>query len=72
MAIKKAIDKLHEVIGGNKGSFSDNSGSWVHIENDNFSISFSFDGTGKKFERILITQKVWQVVDEKTVTEFKQ
>lgn len=71
MAIKKAIDKLHEVIGGNKDRFSDGSASWVVVENDQFELCFTFDGNGKKLDDIKISKKIWQVVDQKIITTIK-
>lgn len=71
MAIKKAIDKLHEVVGGNKDTFSDGSASWVAVENENFEVCFTFDGSGKKLTDIKISQKIWQVVDQKMITTIK-
>jgi hypothetical protein len=64
-ARKKAIDKLQELIGGEAGSLGDGSGSWVRLENNDYSIDFSFSGDGKTFEKIMVAKKIWQVVDEK-------
>ena len=71
MAIKKAIDKLHEVVGGCKDSFSDGSASWVLIENRNFEICFTFDGAGKKLGSIQVARKIYQVVDQEMLVDLE-
>ena len=71
MAAKKAIEKLHEAIGGNRGSFSDGSGSWVAIEDEHFEICFSFDGSGKKYNGVRVCKKIYQVVDQETIAQIK-
>jgi hypothetical protein len=70
MAIKKPIEKLHEVIGGTMDRFSDNSASWVAIENKHFEICFVFDGGGKKLESIKVSKKIYQVVDQKIIAQI--
>jgi hypothetical protein len=61
------VDKVAEILGGTVGSLSDNSLTWVNIENKKFSMNIEFDGTGKEFEKITISEKVYAVVDEKVI-----
>ena len=70
MARKKNIHKLHEAIGGEMDSFADKSSSWVRIENDKFSLDFIFDGKGEELKDIKLSEKIWQVTDEKVIVEF--
>ena len=70
MAAKKAIEKLHDVVGGNLGYLSDGSGSFVAIENRDFEICFSFDGKGKTYEGCSIAKKIWQVVDQEMISKI--
>lgn len=67
MARQRNIEKLALAIGGKVESFPDGSASWVSIENENYSICFSFDGKGNNYEGVRVCQKIYQVVDEKTI-----
>lgn len=67
MARQKNVEKLASAIGGKVGSFPDGSGSWVEIEDENFSICFSFDGKGNVYEGVRVCKKIYQVVDEETI-----
>lgn len=68
---EKAIDKLSKILNAEKDKFSDNSASWVRVENDNYSIDFVFDGNGNTLEDIKVAKKVYQVVNEKIISTFK-
>lgn len=78
MAVKSKLVKLFEALSDSNfikceaDSFSDNSASWVNIEDNNFSICFCFDHKGKKLESIKIAKKIWQVVDEKVVISISE
>ena len=71
MARLKNIEKVAQAIGGTIDSFSDNSASWVLIEDKDFSICICFDGKGDKFTHISVGQKIYQVVDEKLIAKVK-
>jgi hypothetical protein len=65
------VDKVAEILGGTVESFSDKSATWVNIENKKFSLNIQFDGTGKEFEKITISEKVYAVVDEKVIATIR-
>lgn len=67
MARLKNVEKLAQLIGGRAEQFSDNSGTWVSLEDENFEICFSFDGKGNKFEGVRVSQKIYEVVEYKTI-----
>lgn len=67
MAKLKNIEKVAKILGGTIDRFSDNSQSWMLIENDKLSITMCFDGKGEKFEFISIAEKVYKQVDEKLI-----
>ena len=67
MARLKNVERLAQLIGGRADQFSDGSGTWVSLEDDNFEICFPFDGKGNKFEGVRVSQKIYQVVDHKTI-----
>ena len=71
MARLKNVEKLAQIIGGNADQFSDGSGTWVSLEDENFEICFSFDGKGNKFEGVRVSKKIYQVVDQKTIALIK-
>jgi hypothetical protein len=65
------VVKVAKAIGGTVDKFSDNSLSWVNLENDKFRINICFDGIGEKFDHIIIAEKIYTVVDEKTIATIK-
>ena len=71
MARLKNIEKVAQGIGGAINRFSDDSASWVFIEDKDFSICITFDGKGDKFRHITIAQKIYQVVDEKVIARVE-
>lgn len=74
MAVKKPIQKLLESLlplGARYGEFSDKSASWVSIEDAQFEICFTFDGAGKKIEKIMVSKKIYQVVDQKMICKIQ-
>ncbi len=71
MARLKNIEKVAQGLGGLINRFSDDSASWVLIEDKDFSICICFDGKGDKFTHITVAQKVYQVVDEKVIAKIK-
>lgn len=60
----KNIEKVASIIGGKIESFSDNSSSWIIIENKDHSVIISFDGKGNKFTDITMYKKIYGVVEE--------
>lgn len=62
--------KIATIIGGVVEKFSDGSGSWIALENDNYTICISFDFKGSNFQQISVARKIYQVVDEKIITKF--
>jgi len=72
MARLKNIEKVAQGIGGVINRFSDDSASWVLIEDKDFSICITFDGKGDKFRHITIAQKIYQVVDEKVIARVER
>ena len=71
MARLKNIEKVAQGIGGVINRFSDDSASWVFIEDKDFSICICFDGKGDKFTHVTVAQKIYQVVDEKVIAKIK-
>lgn len=67
MARLKNIEKVAQALCGTIGRFSDDSGSWVLIEDKDWAINICFDGKGNKFEHITVAKKIYQVVDETVI-----
>lgn len=68
-----AIKQLQKIIGGKIDSFSDGSGMFLSLENNDCSIEFTFDKKGKKLEDIRIFKNVKRVeVDSKLLTRFEK
>ena len=68
---KRNIDVVSEILGGQPNSFNDGSGTWILFENDKHSIHMCFDGKGDKFEGIMISEKIYKVVEEKVIVSIK-
>lgn len=69
---KKAIDRLHKIIGGKLGGLGDGSGTFITIQNDTHVIEFSFDGKGNVIEDISVWKRVWVEDCATPVTKFKK
>lgn len=67
----KNIEKVSAALGITWDSHSDGSGTWIEIDNDNFSVCLCFDGKGEKFEELIISKKIWEVTDEQVIGEIK-
>lgn len=70
MARLKNVEKVAQGLGREVGRFSDNSASWVHIEDKDWSICITFDGKGEKLSHIVVARKIYQVVEEKTIAKI--
>jgi hypothetical protein len=66
------VDKVAELLGGTVHSYSDNSLTWVSIDNDKFRVEIEFDSTGKDFEGVVISEKIYAVVNEKVVARLEK
>lgn len=72
MAAKlKNIEKVAKAVGGEIGKFSDNSLSWVVVENKDYSLNICFDGKGEKFQHITVAKKIYQQVDEEVICRIR-
>ena len=71
MANKKAIQKLHEVVGGRMDDMGDGSGMWIELKNKTHEILFDFNGKGTKLTGIQIRKRIWVEDASESVTEFK-
>ena len=65
----KNVEKVAAAIGATVGRFSDDSASWAVLEDAKFTICITFDGKGEKFQHIVVAEKIYQVVDEKTLAK---
>ena len=68
---KKNVDIVAEIVGRESESFTDGSQTWVRLENDKHVINICFDGKGDKFEGIMISEKIYEFVDEKVIVNIK-
>ena len=71
MARLKNIEKVAAALGGKMDRFSDNSQSWVALEDENHTICICFDGKGEKFEHISVGKKIYAIVDETLIAKVK-
>ena len=73
MKRKTNVELLAEILGIESDRFGEKFGekseSWATIMNKDFAITFVFDGDGQKFEKLLLSERVWDVVDEKLISE---
>lgn len=67
----KNIQKVAAALGLEWDKHSDDSASWILLEDKNFSINICFDGKGEKFESIQVAKKIYQVVDEKIIAKIE-
>ena len=70
MSKKTNIQKVHKILGGDMDKFSDNSSSWVSLEDHDTEICISFTGDGKTFTDISVSKKIWDVVDEPIIARI--
>jgi hypothetical protein len=71
MSQKTNLQKVAEGLGAEIGRASDNSAAWVSLENSKYSICIGFDPQGNDLIDITVCEKIYQVVDEKTIAKFK-
>jgi hypothetical protein len=69
MPKKSNIQKVAEGLGLEVERCSDGSASWVSLEDHNHAICIEFCGKGNQFTSIVISEKIYQVVDEKRIAK---
>ncbi len=67
----KNIDRVAKGLNAVPEYFDDKSASWITLENATHKVSIDFCGKGQEFMGIAIFEKVWEVVTENLVQEFK-
>lgn len=67
----KNIEKVAQGMGLKVDSLSDGSGTFIVLEDRNFTINICFDGKGDKFESLEIAKKIYEVVDEELILTVK-
>lgn len=65
------VQMVAKGLGATVGIPSDKSSTWVAIEDENFSICLCFDGAGQNFERVTVSKKIYEVVNEEMIAEVK-
>jgi hypothetical protein len=68
---KRNIDIVSDIIGGEVCSFNDGSCTWIHFENEKYGIEITFDGKGNKFTEIMVSEKIYGIIDEKIIMRVK-
>jgi hypothetical protein len=71
MPKKTNIQKVAEALGVDAERASDSSAAWVSLENDKYIICIAFEPDGNDLIDITVSEKVYQVVDEKMIAKFK-
>ncbi len=66
------VEKTALAMGCEWDKFSDNSASWVNFETKTHAVNIMFDGKGDKFTDIIISEKIYQVVDEKVIARISK
>jgi len=64
------VEKVALAMDCKWNQFSDGSASWVEFETKTHAINICFDGKGDKFTDIVISEKIYQVVDEKVIARL--
>lgn len=59
MARKRAVEKLHEIVGGERYDLDDGSGQGIELKNKTHELIFEFDGKGNEFKKIQIRKRVF-------------
>lgn len=66
------LELVAEALGATIDRFDDGSGSWCTLENNDHVIELCFTGSGQTFEEVIVSKKVYDVVDIKMITRIEK